>query len=121
MTLDVALGPRGRDVPASPPRPTPRYPLGPRGHDAPGRVARVGHVVRGCLLCEAAAALIAEHAPELEIEALLRAGEEIGPALAEGSPFPWPALEMFAPVRGVKSRRRCVTLPFEALAAALGA
>ena len=64
--------------------------------------------------------LIAEHAPELEIEALLRAGEEIGPALAEGSPFPWPALEMFAPVRGVKSRRRCVTLPFEALAAALG-
>ena len=78
-------------------------------------------MVRGCLLCEAAAVLIAEHAPKLEIEALLRAGEEIGPALAEGSPFPWPGLEMFAPVRGVKSRRRCVTLPFEALAAALGA
>ena len=65
--------------------------------------------------------LIAERAPGLEIEALLRAGEEIGPALAEESPFPWPELEMFAPVRGVKSRRRCVTLPFEALAAALGA
>ena len=100
MTLDVALG--------------------PRGYGAPGCVARIGHVVRGCLLCEAAAVLIAEHAPELDVEALLRAGEEIGPALAQGSPFPWPALEMFAPVRGVKSRRRCVTLPFEALAAALG-
>ena len=101
MTLDVALGPRGRDVPEG--------------------VARVGHVVRGCLLCEAAAVLIAEQAPELEIEALLRAGGEVGSALAEGSPFPWPELEMFAPVHGVKSRRRCVTLPFEALAAALGA
>ena len=121
VTLDVALGPRGRDVPASPPRPTPRSPLDPHEYDAPGCVARIGHVVRGCLLCEAAAVLIAEHAPELDVEALLRAGEEIGPALAEGSPFPWPGLEMFAPVRGVKSRHRCVTLPFEALAAALGA
>ena len=65
--------------------------------------------------------LIAEQAPKLDVEALLRAGEKIGPALAEGSSFPWPELEMFAPVRGVKSRRRCVTLPFEALAAALGA
>ena len=78
-------------------------------------------MVRGCLLCEAAAVLIAERAPALEVEALLRAGEEIGPALAQGAPFPWPELETFAPVRGVKSRRRCVTLPFEALAAALGA
>ena len=76
-------------------------------------------MVRGCLLCEAAAVLIAERAPGLDAGALLRAGEEIGPALAEGSPFPWPELEMFAPVRGVKSRHRCVTLPFEALIAAL--
>ena len=121
VTLDVTLGPRGRDMPASPLRPMPRPPLDPREYDVPGCVARVGHMVRGCLLCEAAAVLIAEHAPESEIEALLGAGEEIGPALAEGAPFPWPALEMFAPVRGVKSRRRCVTLPFEALAAALGA
>ena len=121
VTLDVALGLHGHDAPASASRPAPRSPLGPRGYDAPERAVRIGHVVRGCLLCEAAAVLIAERAPELDVEALLRAGEEIGPALAEGSPFPWPELEMFAPVRGVKSRRRCVTLPFEALAAALGA
>ena len=128
VTLDVALGPRGYDAPASSPRPTPRPPPGMREHDAPaceydapGGAVRIGHVVRGCLLCEAAAVLIAERAPELDVEALLRAGEEVGPALEEGSPFPWPGLEMFAPVRGVKSRRRCVTLPFEALAAALAA
>ena len=119
--LDVALGPRGHDAPAFPPHSKPHSPPGPRGHDVPGCVARIGHVVRGCLLCEAAAVLIAERAPEWDAEALLRAGGEIGPALAEGSPFPWPELEMFAPVRGVKSRRRCVTLPFEALIAALDA
>ena len=65
--------------------------------------------------------LVAEHTPGLDAGALLRAAGEIGPALSQGSPFPWPELETFAPVRGVKSRRRCVTLPFEALAAALGA
>ena len=94
VTLDVALGP-------------------------PDRVARIGHVVRGCLLCEAAAVLIAEQAPRRPTEEMLRAGAEVGAALRDGTPFPWPELEMFAPVRGVRSRHRCVGLPFEALVAAL--
>lgn len=84
-----------------------------------GCVARVGHVVRGCLLCEAAAVLIAEHVSEREIEGLLRAGAGVDAALKDGTSFPWPDLEMFVPVREVKSRHRCVGLPFEALAAAL--
>ena len=88
---------------------------------SPARIAWVGHVVRGCLLCEAAAVLIAERAPEREIEALLRAGAGVDAALKDTASFPWPELEMFAPVRDVKSRHRCVGLPFEALAAALGA
>ena len=78
-------------------------------------------MVRGCLLCEAAAVLIAERAPAGEIEELLRAGAGVEGALRDGSAFPWPELEMFAPVRGVKSRHRCVGLPFEALVAALHA
>ena len=86
---------------------------------ASGCVARVGHVVRGCLLCEAAAVLIAEHASEREVEGLLRAGAGVNAALKGGASFPWPDLEMFVPVREVKSRHRCVGLPFEALAAAL--
>ena len=88
---------------------------------SPGRIARVGHVVRGCLLCEAAAVLIAEQAPGRQNEELLRAGAEVSAALKDEASFPWPELEMFAPVRGVKSRHRCVGLPFEALAAALDA
>ena len=78
-------------------------------------------MVRGCLLCEAAAVLIAEWAPAREIEGLLRAGAGMEAALRDGAPFPWPELEMFAPVRDVKSRRRCVGLPFETLVAALHA
>ncbi|MDD9980604.1 MAG: hypothetical protein OXU81_04480 [Gammaproteobacteria bacterium] len=85
------------------------------------RIARVGHVVRGCLLCEAATVLIAEQAPRRQTDDLLRAGAAVDSALKDGEPFPWPELEMFAPVRGVKSRHRCVTLAFEALAAAIGA
>ena len=79
----------------------------------------MGHVVRGCLLCEAAAALIAEHVSECAIEDLLRAGAGVDAALKDGTPFPWPDLEMFVPVREATSRHRCVGLPFEALAAAL--
>ena len=86
---------------------------------SPARVARVGHVVRGCVLCEAAAVLIAEQAPERGLEELLRVGAGVEAALGGGVPFPWPGLEMFAPVRGVRSRHRCVGLPFEALVAAL--
>ena len=82
---------------------------------------RVGHVVRGCVLCEAAAVLIAEHAPEGSVEGLLGAGAGVDAALKAGASFPWPELDMFAPVRDVKSRHRCVGLPFEALAAALAA
>ena len=88
---------------------------------SPARVARIGHVVRGCLLCEAAAVLIAEQAPERGLEELLRLEAEVEAALRDGAPFPWPELEMFVPVRGVRSRHRCVGLPFEALGAALAA
>ena len=87
---------------------------------SPVRIVRIGHVVRGCLLCEAAVVLIAEHAPQRQIEDLLHARAGVDAALKDGASFPWPELEMFAPVRGVKSRHRCVGLPFEALVAALG-
>ena len=73
------------------------------------------------MLCEAATVLIAEQAPQRRIGELLATGAAMDSALKDGGPFPWPDLEMFAPVRGVKSRHRCVTLPFEALAAAIGA
>lgn len=88
---------------------------------ADGRVERIGHQVRGCLLCEAAAATIAEacqHQSPATVRALIPA---IQAMMRDGAaaPVDWPALEIFAPVHGSKSRRDCVLLPFTALERAL--
>ena len=77
---------------------------------ADDRIAAVGHQVRGCLLCEAAAELA-------------MAGAAARAIVNEGAAAPagdWSALAVFAPVHDIKSRRDCVLLPFEALAKALG-
>ena len=59
--------------------------------------------------------------PDREIEVPLRTNGEIRTALEDGAAIRLPELEVFAPVRGVKSRHRCVGLPFEALDEALPA
>ena len=90
---------------------------------ADGRVALVGHQVRGCLLCEAAAEIIADHAPGKTAAELAAAGAAARAIVNEGAAAPagdWSALAVFAPVHDIKSRRDCVLLPFEALAKALG-
>ena len=86
-----------------------------------GTVCSVGHVVRGCLLCEAAASVIAEEAigetpKDLQAITLL-----VQSMLESGSPIKatWDGLEMFRPVAGYRSRHLCVLLPFQALVGAL--
>ena len=89
---------------------------------ADGRVAKVGHQVRGCLLCEAAAELIAGQAPGKSAADLAGATSAVTAILKEGGPAPageWSTLAIFAPVHRVKSRQDCVLLPFEALNKAL--
>lgn len=85
-------------------------------------VAGVGHKTRGCLLCEASACLITEHATgetvtalQARTEVLTRCFADADQALAEL----WPGLDTLAPARRYKSRLECVTLPFQALAAAI--
>jgi NifU-like protein involved in Fe-S cluster formation len=89
---------------------------------ADGRVRDVGHRVRGCLLCQAAAVAIGERAPGETPAALRAVARDLGDALA-GPPgagrLPWPELAAFAPVHAHKSRHECVLLPFEALTQAL--
>ena len=89
---------------------------------ADGRVRAVGHRVRGCLLCQAAAVAIGERAPG-ETPADLRAvardlTDAITRAPETGGEL-WPELAAFAPVRAHKSRHECVLLPFQALTQAL--
>jgi nitrogen fixation NifU-like protein len=88
-----------------------------------GRIAAIGHQVRGCLLCEAAAATIAEYcrgAGQNELDAI---STSVRALMAEGGELPaaWQCLEIFRPVHQAKSRRDCVLLPFEALRRAASA
>jgi nitrogen fixation NifU-like protein len=88
-----------------------------------GRVSAIGHEVKGCLLCEAAAATIAafgrDKTPE-ELRDMRRAATAL---MKDGTPAPeaFSDLAVFTPVHNAKSRRDCVLLPFEALEKALQA
>lgn len=86
-----------------------------------GRIAKVGQRTRGCLLCQAAAAIIAERAPGESSEEL-RLQRDATARLLEGgtlSPQAWPDLSIFEPATAYKSRHQCVLLPFDALEQAL--
>ena len=89
---------------------------------ADGRVREVGHRVRGCLLCQAAAVAIAERAPGETPDALREVAGALGDAIARAPDAAgrlWPELAVFAPVHAHKSRHECVLLPFDALVRAL--
>lgn len=86
------------------------------------RVGALGHVVRGCLLCEAAASVLARDAVGKELGQLETLAESVRAMLEStaGPPgVPWQAFAMFLPVRDFKSRHQCVLLPFAALSIAL--
>src|SRR6516162_11673053 len=55
---------------------------------ADGRIAAVGHQVRGCLLCEAAAEIIADHAPGKTAAELAMAGAAAPAIVNEGAAAP---------------------------------
>jgi nitrogen fixation NifU-like protein len=89
---------------------------------ADGRVSAIGHKVRGCLLCQAAAAVIAARAPGETPAALQELAGRLGVAIRKDPAATaglWPELAAFAPVHRHKSRHDCVLLPFEALTRAL--
>ncbi len=85
-----------------------------------GRVAALGHGAKGCLLCKAAATVVAQAAVGLEAETAVALADRVGAMLKQGAEPPLPALAAFLAVRPHKSRHGCVLLPFKALAKALG-
>jgi len=89
---------------------------------ADGRVHAVGHKVRGCMLCQAAAVAIAARAPGETPAALHAIAGRLDHAIrkdSSGLDSLWPELGAFAPVHRHKSRHDCVLLPFKALLRAL--
>ena len=90
---------------------------------ADGRVKAVGHRVRGCVLCEAAASWVGLHAPGCDAPTASTVLGEMRMLMEHGEldSARWPDTDVFAPVHRVKSRWRCVLLPLEALEQALAA
>lgn len=86
-----------------------------------GQVAQIGHRVRGCLLCEAAASVLGAKAAGLPRHRLHEIAEAFESMIRQDGPTPqdWPELDVFTPVKAVKSRHECVLLPFNALLAAV--
>lgn len=86
------------------------------------RVSEIGQVVRGCVLCEAAAAVIVEVGTGAAESDLRAASDRVRRMLEHGGPPPegeWGKAGMFLPVRPHPSRHDCVLLPFQALLEAL--
>ena len=91
----------------------------PGGRD---RVLEIGQVVRGCVLCEAAASVIVEAGTGVSAADLRAASDRVRRMLEDGGAPPegeWRKAEMFLPVRPHPSRHDCVLLPFQALLKAL--
>ncbi len=84
-------------------------------------IDHIGHVVRGCILCEAAAATIAEFCQGRGLAEARSILPAIRTMMRDGAATPadWPCLDIFTPVHQAKSRRDCVLLPFEAFEKAL--
>ncbi len=88
-----------------------------------GAITALAHQVRGCLLCRAAASLIAKRAAGSNLADIERVTQQVSLLLKENAapPSGWDELELFKPVHGHPSRYRCVELPFQALAEAMRA
>lgn len=83
------------------------------------RVGTIGHAVKGCLLCRAAAAVMADAAPGLDRDGAARLLDGVSAMLKSSAEDENPALAPFHPVRPHKSRHGCILLPFKALFKAL--
>jgi len=82
-----------------------------------GTLSEIRHKTRGCLLCEAGAALVTSHAKGLDAAKAAQAGAEMRAWLrGEAVQGLWRGADAFVPVRSRKSRHDCVTLAFDALA-----
>ncbi|MBM3621335.1 MAG: iron-sulfur cluster assembly scaffold protein [Alphaproteobacteria bacterium] len=87
--------------------------------DEHGRIAELAHKVRGCALCEASASALTARAVGHTTDEVAGLRREIDSVLS-GESQGTGDFAAFAPVAQHRSRRDCVTLPFEALRAALG-
>jgi NifU-like protein involved in Fe-S cluster formation len=92
-----------------------------------GRVSRYGHVVKACMLGQAAASIMAEHVVGASAEELRALAEGMRRMLKQGGPPPvdvgadgrWADVAVLEPIRDYKARHTSTLLAFEAVEKAL--
>jgi nitrogen fixation NifU-like protein len=91
---------------------------------ADGAVTAIGHTVRGCALCQAAASMLADGALGSRHAEVQEARDAVRAMLRDGAEPPtgrWSAFAAFVPARAARSRHDCVLLPFQAIERAFAA
>jgi len=89
--------------------------------DPAGRVTTVGMHVEACALGQAAATLLARHAPGRDLTELRGARDAIAAWFggSDSAPPDWPGFELLAPARDYPARHGAILLPFDAAIQAL--
>jgi NifU-like protein involved in Fe-S cluster formation len=88
--------------------------------DNDGRVTRVGMHVEACALGQAAATLLARHAPGRDLGDIRDARDAIASWFGGTGDAPdWPDFDLLAPARDYPARHGAILLPFDAAIAAL--
>ncbi|MDA1133175.1 MAG: iron-sulfur cluster assembly scaffold protein [Proteobacteria bacterium] len=82
-----------------------------------GTITALAHNVKGCVLCQAAAAVLGAHAVGETPAAVGAVRDAVRAMLEQGGNLDgqWPELSSFRPVAAHKSRHNCVLLPFQAV------
>ncbi|MCC6920929.1 MAG: iron-sulfur cluster assembly scaffold protein [Alphaproteobacteria bacterium] len=89
--------------------------------DGAARITEVANELKGCVLVQASASLLAEHAVGRSAAEVAALRADVA-AMLEGGAVPggvWAGYEVFKPAAAYKSRHSCVLLPIDALAKAL--
>ena len=90
--------------------------------DEEGRVAKLGTLVRACLLGQASSTIMAQHAIGRTPAELAAARDELTAWLAGTGPVPaWPGIDIFTPGLKLSARHPSIRLAFEAAAEAADA
>lgn len=87
--------------------------------DGEGRIAEIGHQVRGCLLCQASASALSAVAVGRDAAGVAELRHDAERALGREPGETHEPFDAFAPVAAHKARQDCVLLPLEALKDAL--
>ncbi len=83
------------------------------------RIAAVRFQVRGCALCVASASMLTEWVEGCAIGDVADLRDALDHAIDPEGPPVHPPFEVWTALRGFPARRRCATLPWETLQAAL--